>query len=172
MEGRRNRGTPAKPSCTFIVSACLAGVNCTYRGKNKLVKQLKGLVALRGAIAVCPEVMGGLPIPRENSEIHGGSGPDVLTGKAVVLTRSGKDVSANYVRGSKRILAIARKYGLRKAILKSKSPACGCGIIYDGTFSRTLKKGDGVLTALLRNSGITVYTELDLAQAKDLKIAR
>ncbi len=180
MEGPRNRseasslfrGTHAKPSCAFIVSACLAGVNCTYRGKNKLKNKLKTLVAEHRAIAVCPEVMGGLGIPRENSEIQGGAGAEVLTGKAVVLTRSGKDVSANYVRGSRRILAIARKYGLRKAILKSKSPACGRGMIYDGTFSRTLKKGDGVLAALLRKNRIIVYTELDLAHAKNLKIAR
>jgi len=161
MAGLRNRKPPAKPSRAFIVSACLAGVNCTYRGKNKLRKQLRLLVAERRAIAACPEVMGGLAIPRENSEIQGGAGPDVLTGKAVVVTRSGKDVSANYVRGSRRILAIARKYDIRKAILKSKSPACGCGMIYDGTFRGTLKKGDGVLAALLRKNGIAVYTELD-----------
>jgi uncharacterized protein YbbK (DUF523 family) len=139
-----------------LVSACLAGCNCTYEGKNKLKSSVKNKVDSGHALPVCPEVMGGLSIPRENSEIAGGDGGDVLRKKARVLSVSGKDITPNYLLGAKRVLRLAVKHKVRKAILKSKSPACGSGRIYDGAFRRKLKKGDGVLTALLRQHGIKV----------------
>ena len=106
------------------------------------------------ALAICPEVFGGLPTPRENSEIVGGDGYDVLKKTARVLTASGKDVTENYVKGARIALRLAKKYDIRKAILKSMSPACGIGRIYDGTFRKVTKKGDGVLAALLSINGI------------------
>ena len=159
MAIRPNKPAVKKSSYEFLVSACLAGANCTYRGKNKLSVPIKELVDSGKAIAVCPEVMGGLPIPRENSEIAGGDGLSVLRRKAAVMSVSGIDLSENYVAGARRVLSLAKKYTIKKAILKSKSPACGFGMIYDGTFTRTLKKGDGVLACLLRVNGIAIHTE-------------
>lgn len=151
-----------KNSYRYLTSACLAGYNCTYNGRNKLNRHIKLLAEKGLALAICPEVMGGLGIPRENSEIVGGDGADVLHKGAAVLSASGRNLSSGYLRGSKKILKVSVKYGIRKAILKSKSPACGAGLIYDGTFTKKLKKGNGVLTALLIKNGIRVYTEKDL----------
>lgn len=145
-----------RTGCKFLVSACLAGVNCTYKGKNKLVKSIREEVVRMEALAICPEVFGGLPTPRENSEIVGGDGYDVLMKTARVLTVSGKDVTKNYVNGANLVLSLAKKHGIRKAILKSMSPACGIGRIYDGTFRKIPKKGNGVLAALLSINGIEI----------------
>ena len=156
----------AKKPYKYIVSACLAGVSCTYKGGNKLHLQIKHLVDEGLAIPACPEVMGGLPIPRENSEIVGGDGADVLKKAASVLTSSGIDISKNYTRGARKILSLAKKHKINKAILKSNSPACGYGRIYDGTFRKVLKKGNGVLAELLRQNGIRVITEKGYVHAK------
>ncbi|MBN1526669.1 MAG: DUF523 domain-containing protein [Candidatus Omnitrophica bacterium] len=155
---RAQRKRPKAPH-THVVSACLAGLNCTYKGKNKLDPSVRLLVEWGGAIPVCPEVLGGLPIPRENSEISGGDGSDVLAGRAKVMTPSGRDVTRHYKEGSRAILSLAKRLGIKKAVLKANSPACGYGRIYDGSFKRALKKGDGVLAALLRRHGIKISTE-------------
>lgn len=110
------------------------------------------------AIPVCPEVIGGLSTPRENSEIVGGDGMDVLNGRAHVMTISGKDVTKAYIKGAKKALAIARSCGVRSAILKSRSPACGAVRIYDGSFTKKLKAGSGVTASLLCQKGIKVYS--------------
>lgn len=144
---------------SLIVSACLAGFNCTYKGKNKLKPAVRRLVERGDAIPVCPEVLGGLPIPRENSEITGGDGSDVLSGRAKVITASGRDVSRMYKEGSLVILSLAKRLGIKKAVLKANSPACGYGRIYDGKFRKVLKKGDGVLASLLRRHGVKISTE-------------
>lgn len=106
------------------------------------------------AIPVCPEALGGLGIPRENSEIAGGSGKDVLSKKARVITISGRDVTANFIKGARIAKSLIKKHGIKKAILKSNSPSCGVGRIYNGTFGKMLIKGDGVTTALLKLSGV------------------
>lgn len=111
------------------------------------------------ALPVCPEVMGGLGVPREMSEIANGDGRKVIDKSAQVVTISGRDVSRNYISGAKKVLRLAKQYRIKKAILKSNSPACGIGYIYDGTFRRCLKRGDGVLTALLKENNIKVYSE-------------
>jgi len=141
-----------------MVSACLAGIDCTYTGKNKLKPSIKKMVDDGIAIPVCPEAMGGMGIPRENSEIVGGDGSDVLKGRARVITISGRDVTKTYIRGARAALSIARIYGIKKAVLKSKSPACGAGRIYDGSFTKKLKKGSGVTASLLCQKGIKVYS--------------
>ena len=142
----------------ILISACLAGINCTYKGKNKLKPSIKKMVDDGIAIPVCPEVMGGLGIPRENSEIVDGDGMDVLKRRARVMTISGKDVTEIYIKAAKAVLAIARIYSVRKAILKSKSPACGAGRIYDGSFTKKLKNGSGVTASLLCQKGVKVYS--------------
>lgn len=159
MAVRRRSKPPAarRPSC--IVSACLAGISCTYRGGSKLRPHIASLVAAGRAIPVCPEIMGGLTTPRENAEIVGGEGIDVIRGRARVLSASGRDLSAAYLRGAREILILARRRGITTALLKSKSPACGCGTIYDGSFRRILRPGNGVLAALLLMHGISVRTE-------------
>ncbi|GAB6162435.1 hypothetical protein JCM12298_15940 [Desulfothermus naphthae] len=96
--------------------------------------------------------MGGLPTPRECAEIIG----------TKVFTRSGKDVTQNFIQGAKETLYIAKLLGIKRAILKQYSPSCGCGKIYDGSFSRKIIKGDGVTTKLLKEEGIFVISDEDL----------
>lgn len=160
MAIRRNRKTKRDaPTYTYLVSACLAGIRCTYNGGHKLTRKIRRLAEEAQALPVCPELLGGSSIPRPSSEIRGGDGQDVLKGRAKVVTHSGKDISRVFIKGAARTLGLAKKYGIRKAVLKSKSPSCGVGRIYDGTFSRRLKKGDGVTAALLRRNKIAVFTE-------------
>jgi uncharacterized protein YbbK (DUF523 family) len=111
------------------------------------------------ALAVCPEMLGGLSAPRESAEIIGGDGMDVLKKRAVVLTASGKDVTSNYIKGARKALSIAKRYGISRAILKSKSPSCGYGRIYDGMFRGNLRKGNGVLTSLLVSNNFRITKE-------------
>jgi uncharacterized protein YbbK (DUF523 family) len=141
------------------VSACLAGVDCSYDGSNRLCRRVKALVENGSAIALCPEVLGGSSVPREPCEIAGGDGRDVMDGTAKVMTRSGHDVTKVLKAGARKALGIARSLGIRKAILKSKSPSCGRSRIYDGTFSGRLRNGQGVTAALLAANGVKVYTE-------------
>ena len=162
MASQRKSNPRPSPHPQHIVSACLAGINCTYRGRNKRDRTVEKMVRQGRAVLVCPEVMGGLTTPRINGEITGGDGADVLTGRARVTALSGNDLTPQYLRGSYTILELAQRLGIRKAILKSKSPACGCGAIYDGTFRRILTPGNGVLTALLLKHHFTVLTENDL----------
>lgn len=145
----------------ILVSGCLSGNNCCYNGAYKLCARIKKLVENKKAIPVCPELLGGLSVPRERSEIRGGSGPDVLTGKCKVITKLGKDVTINFVKGAEIVLSMAKKYKIRKAVLKSRSPACGCGKIYNGTFTGKLRLGDGVTAALLKMNGIAVLSDED-----------
>lgn len=111
------------------------------------------------AVLVCPEEDGGLGTPRPPAEIVGGDGHDVLDGKARVVTKQGGDVTAEYVRGAELALAAARQAGATTAVLKSRSPSCGKGCVYDGSFTATLAEGDGVTAALLRRNGIEVLTD-------------
>lgn len=162
MASRKNK--PSRPPARnrgyeFIASACLAGINCTHSAQNNLKPAIRRMVREGLAITVCPEVMGGMEIPRETSEIIGGEGKDVLSGSARVFTASGKDVTKKFLIGSERALGMAKKFHIKKALLKSNSPACGAGHIYDGTFTGNLKKGDGVFAALLVISGIKIHAE-------------
>ncbi len=138
------------------ISACLLGVRCRYDGgasRNEAAIKHKETSEL---IPVCPEEAGGLPTPRPPAEIVGGDGDDVLNGKAKVMTAEGIDVTDAYLKGAHHALQVAQSNGATHVILKAKSPSCGCGDIYDGTFSGTLTTGDGVTTALLKRHGITV----------------
>jgi uncharacterized protein YbbK (DUF523 family) len=144
-----------------IVSACLIGINCTWKGENKLNNKLFEEFKKGNLYPVCPEILGGQPTPRPNAEIKGGTGLDVLEGRTKVLEPSGKDVTEQFIKGAQEVLRIAKLIGAKEAILKARSPSCGCGKTYDGTFSKTLIEGDGVTTALLKKNGIKVYTEED-----------
>jgi uncharacterized protein YbbK (DUF523 family) len=135
----------------ILVSACLAGAPCRYNGRGFICPSVAALVAAGKAIAVCPEVLGGLSTPRPPAEIVAGR----------VVTVVGEDVTAAYQAGAQLALKLASKAGCRTAILKARSPSCGCGQIYDGSFSGRLIPGDGVFAALLKQAGIVVQTEED-----------
>lgn len=140
----------------IIVSACLAGMPCGYDGRGRPAPEGIELVKAGKAVPVCPEQLGGLATPREPAEIAGGDGAGVLDGNASVLSRSGTDLTEAFRLGAGRVLDIARQHDCRRALLKSGSPSCGAGRIYDGTFTGTLKPGDGVTAALLSRSGIEI----------------
>lgn len=135
-----------------LCSACLLGIKCRYNGKSALNRKVVALLKAEVLIPICPEQMGGLPTPREPAEIMGKR----------VITRSGKDVTENFLRGAQQVLKLAKLLGVKEAVLKQGSPSCGCGRIYNGTFSGKTVKGDGVTTALLKKNRIKVVTEEDL----------
>ena len=140
----------------MMISACLLGVPCRYDGghsRNETAVQHQKTYQL---IPVCPEKAGGLPTPRPPAEIVEGDGDAVLDGKAKVMTVDGIDVTEAYLQGARHALEAAQTHNATHVILKARSPSCGCGNIYDGTFSGTLTSGDGVTTALLKRHGITV----------------
>ena len=135
---------------TILVSACLLGVPCRYDGRSvpsAVVTEAAG----RGVrfVPFCPEIYGGLPTPRVPAERQGDK----------VVTRDGRDVTAAYRRGAREALRVCRLFGCGAALLKEKSPSCGCGRVYDGTFSGKLVEGDGVTAALLKENGIPVFGE-------------
>ncbi len=137
----------------ILVSACLAGLNCSHDGENALSSHIESLVRKKSAIPVCPEQIGGLSTPREPAEIVGGDGRDVLEGRARVQTRGGEDVTGQYIRGAEEVLKIAKMAGAKKVILKRNSPACGFGEIYH---EGRLVNGNGVCAALLIKHGIEI----------------
>jgi len=143
----------------IIVSACLAGFRCRYNGEEKADLKIERLIERGLAIPVCPEQLGGLPTPRLPCEITGGAGADVLLGNARVLAKDGTDVTGGFLKGAYETLRLCKMTGATKAVLKARSPSCGCGKVYDGTFSGTRICGDGVTAALLRKNGITVLSE-------------
>jgi len=134
----------------ILVSACLAGEKCAYDGESRLNPRVKDLEC----IAMCPEVLGGRSIPRTKAEIKDGTGKDVLEGKAKAFDENGLDVTEQFIKGAFVALEIAKKYDVKEAILKSRSPSCGVGKIYDGSFDKKVVDGDGVTTALLKKEGI------------------
>jgi len=145
-----------------LVSACLMGVKCRYDGTGAREPKLLKLAKKERLVLICPEQLGGLPTPREPAWIVGGDGSDVLKGGAKAISRSGGDVTENFRRGAEEALRIAKLFGARGAILKARSPSCGCGKIREPFSFDKLKDGDGVTAALLKKNGIRVITEEDL----------
>ncbi|CAH2215401.1 DUF523 domain-containing protein [Tepidibacter aestuarii] len=141
----------------YLVSACLAGVNCRYNGSNSTNEAIQELVREGKAIAICPEIIGGLPIPRACSEI-------IIDedGNRKIVSEGGQDFTKEFIEGAQKTLEIAKTIGIEKAILQSRSPSCGYGLIYDGTFYGKLKAGNGLTAELLVENGIEVYTENEL----------
>ena len=138
----------------LLVSACLLGVNCKYNGGNNTLppELLAALEARYRLVPVCPERDGGLPTPRLPSERLG----------ARVLNRAGEDVTEAFRKGAALALEAARKAGCTRALLKERSPSCGSGRIYDGSFSGTLIPGDGVAAAMLKEHGLAVFGESEI----------
>lgn len=138
----------------LLVSACLVDVPCRYDGA---ARPAPGLGGAGEVLALCPEVAGGLGVPREPAEIVGGDGADVLAGRARVMTRSGRDVTAEFVRGAAAVVEFARRSGVRRAVLKARSPSCGSGGL--AAAGGTTRPGMGVLAALLVQNGIEVVSD-------------
>lgn len=136
----------------LLVSACLLGVGCRYDGQSNQLPQLKALLKEHTCIPVCPETLGGLPTPRTPAERQGSR----------VMDKEGNDVTEAFVRGTAEVLRLANLYGCKAALLKERSPSCGCGQIYDGTFTGTLAEGDGLTAQMLKRQGLTVYGESQL----------
>lgn len=139
-----------------LVSACLLGEAVRYDGKSQPCEAVRALSADYELVPVCPECLGGLPIPRTPSEI------DRRSDELRVLSIDGEDRTEAFLRGARACVEIAQNMGCTHAILKSKSPSCGCGLVYDGTFSGTLVVGDGVTTRLLTSAGVCVIGENDV----------
>ncbi|MEU1727897.1 DUF523 domain-containing protein [Actinomadura sp. ATCC 39365] len=154
----------------ILVSACLMGRRVRYDGgaKTSADALLAGWRAEGRLVVFCPEVTGGLPVPRPAAEIEGGAGgAAVLSGDARVLASDGSDVTAEFVAGARAALAAARAAGIRLAVLKEGSPSCGALAVYDGTFGGRRVPGQGVTTALLEAHGVRVFTEDQLPEAAD-----
>lgn len=150
-----------------LVSACLLGERVRYDGlilpvSNRLIDALKQMANI---IPFCPEVAGGLTVPRLRSEISGGDGSMVVGGKAYVNDIKGNDVTSFFMTGAEKALETAVKNNIRAAILKENSPSCGKLLIYDGSFAGILKQGKGVTAAVFERNGIHVFSEEEIIEA-------
>jgi uncharacterized protein YbbK (DUF523 family)/GNAT superfamily N-acetyltransferase len=132
------------------------GVACRYNGACRTEGVLAARFSRGDLLPLCPELLGGLPLPRPPSEIVGGSGAEVLDGEARVLSREGEDLTAAFLRGAEAALGLAKSVGAQEAFLAARSPSCGFGEVHDGSFSGRLAAGDGVAAALLARNGIRI----------------
>lgn len=139
------------------ISSCLVGICCRYDGTSCINNKAKFLVDNNQAIAICPETLGGLSVPRIPCEIVGNK----------VLDKDGNDYTDNFISGATKVLGILNDHNITTVVLKSKSPSCGRGLIYDGTFSKQLVEGDGIASAYLMEHGIIVYDESYLENMED-----
>jgi uncharacterized protein YbbK (DUF523 family) len=151
---------PGADRPVVIVSACLLGVECNHRGLASPSPSVQALACSARLIPVCPEVAGGLPTPRPPAELQPGG---------VVRTEDGVDVTEFYRRGAAHAVDVARAAGATRAVLKARSPSCACHEVYDGTFSRSLRPGQGVTAAALRAAGVDVVSDEDVAGHADAR---
>ena len=133
----------------ILISACLLGCNTRYDGGGKVIPELSELMEHHTLIPICPEQLGGMSTPRLPSERIGGR----------VINNAGQDVTDYFENGAREALKLAKLYNCQAAILKERSPSCGSGVIYDGSFSGQFKPGNGVTGELFKNSGIEVFGE-------------
>ncbi len=158
----------------ILASACLLGQPLRYDGRDyasgsDLNSDILASWQDEGRIvSICPEVVGGLAVPRPPAEIQGGDGGAVLDGTTAVMTAAGDDVSDNFMAGAKQALALCQQHGIAIAILVESSPSCGSHQIRDGSFSGAKVAGMGVTTALLRQHGISVFNQFQLAEVAAL----
>ncbi len=144
-------GSVRRPA--IVVSACLLGVRCNHEGHSNTSGAVRELARTHRLVPICPETVGGLPTPRPPAELQ----PD-----GRVVNAQGDDVTAAYLRGAGAAVRLARATGAEEAVLKARSPSCGCHEVYDGTFTRTLVAGEGVTARALREAGLRVRSEEDL----------
>lgn len=139
-----------------LVSACLLGTPCRFDGRSKPCDLAIALRERFRVVPICPELAAGLPIPRTPSE------RDMAAGSGRVVSSEGEDRTEAFAAGVRATVHVAQRHRAQVAVLKAKSPACGVGQVYDGTFSGTLVPGDGVATEALRDLGIRCVTEQEL----------
>lgn len=154
-----------------LVSSCLLGSSVRYDGTHKRSgsEVLQRWLSEGRVVAICPEVAGGLPIPRPPAEVAAGAGgAAVLAGLAKVVDANAFDFSREFIAGARQALLQAQAKGIRVAVLKEGSPSCGSGHIHDGTFSGTQVPGRGVAAALLESAGIRVFSEEQFTEADRL----
>lgn len=155
-EGARTASPAEGPRPRYVVSGCLAGLRCRYDGGSNPCAQVVKLVEAGLAVPVCPESLSGLAVPRPPCEQElRAPGQEPVR----VISRSGEDVTAAFELGARRALTAALASGCCEAILKARSPSCGVGEVYDGSFSHTLRPGDGLWARLLREAGFNLWTE-------------
>ena len=138
----------------LLISACLLGCCCRYDGASKVHPLAEALAQHYDLVPVCPEQLGGLPTPRPPAERQGDR----------VMTRDGRDVTEAYRRGGQETRRLCRLLDWQAAVLKERSPSCGCGSIHDGTFSGGLTAGNGVAAQMLVAEGIPVYGESQIRE--------
>ncbi len=138
----------------ILISACLVGDKTTYKGTNNKIDLIDKLLERYDLVPFCPEVEGGLKVPRAPSEINS---------KGKVINKKGIDVTDNFLKGARNALNICRFLDIKIAILKENSPSCGVHNIYDGTFTSKLKSGEGITTKLLKDNGVQVYNENEIS---------
>jgi uncharacterized protein YbbK (DUF523 family) len=153
----------------ILVSACLIGENVRYNGRVKINESswLKDWKVQERLVPFCPEVAGGLPVPRPCSEISGYDGHAVLYGDAKVMNIKGKNVTQYFLTGAQKALELARLHNIKLAVLKDGSPSCGSTYIYDGSFSGIKKPGNGITTVLLEENRIRVFSEREILEAAE-----
>lgn len=134
------------------VSACLLGENCKYNGKNNFSSKLEEILKNHDLVAICPEVLGGLPTPRDPAEIVG----------EIVRTKDGRSVDDEFKKGAKKALELIKRSKVELVVLQSRSPSCGIVKIYDGSFTGKLINGDGIFAKLLKEEGIKAIDVEDL----------
>ncbi len=151
----------------ILLSACLLGDPVRYDGRSKTLRNtaLDRLLTQGRVVSFCPEVAGGLPVPRAAAEIHAGDGAAVITKLAWVKTQDGTDVSEHFLSGARQALALCRQHDISVAVLTESSPSCGSSQIYDGSFTRKLIPGSGVTAALLDQHGVKVFNQHQLGEA-------
>jgi len=151
----------------ILISACLLGENVRYDGGNSQINSniLNQWQQEGRLISTCPEMAGGLPVPRVAAEIEGGNADTILQGKSGIWRKDGVDVTDAYLNGAEITLALCMKHNIRIAILKEGSPSCGVACVNDGSFSSRKVDGQGVTARLLTRHGISVFSERQLSDA-------
>ena len=139
----------------ILISACLAGVQCRYDGRDKFSKKVLEILRQGEAIIICPELLVGFKIPRSSCNIIGGTGKDVLNGNARIVGKDGLDYTDMFVSGAKKALKIALENNVKKAYLRDKSPSCGVGRLYNDN-GEGFKKANGIFAQLLVENGIKI----------------
>jgi uncharacterized protein YbbK (DUF523 family) len=157
LNGRRLVLEAALP--TIGASACLCGIRCRYDGRANTVRDIEELWRAGRAVAVCPEVLGGLPTPRMPSEIRGGDGAAVWAGRARVVSKQGDDVTEQFKKGAIAAFEQVAMSKISKVVLKERSPSCGSLTIYDGSFTGAKVPGCGVAAAYFTSHGIALLSE-------------
>lgn len=140
----------------LLVSACLLGIECRYNGEIKVSENVAALADKYTLIPVCPEILGGLKTPRPAAERRGN----------YVFNKEGFDVTEHFLKGAEETAKMAAEHGCKQAVLKENSPSCGCGVIYDGTFSSKRIKGNGVAAEFLLKMGVNIVGENNLEKLK------